>query len=140
MAGTFKFELVTPAKMLIPERGEDPKSQAVAEAEQVIVPGMDGQFTVLAGHAPLITSLRPGVLDIKLASGRRRVFVRGGVAEVMPDRLTILAQQLVDLDKADAGQIQAEKAAAEAMLGEAKTDDERMMAKSAIAELETVAR
>ncbi len=140
MAGTFKFELVTPAKMLIPERGDNPKVEPVVEAEQVIVPGMDGQFTVLAGHAPMITSLRPGVLDIKLASGRRRVFVRGGIAEVSPERLTILAQQLIDLDGLKDGELEAERRAAEAMLGEAKDDAERMLARTAIAELQAIGR
>lgn len=135
MAGTFKFELVTPAKMLIPERSDDGKTEQAAEAEQAVVPGMDGQFTVLAGHAPLITSLRPGVLEVKLTSGRRRVFVRGGIAEVSPDRLTILAQHLVDLDNADAEQIAAERKSAEALLSDAKDDSDRLMAQSALAAL-----
>jgi F-type H+-transporting ATPase subunit epsilon len=87
MAGTFKFELVSPERVLVS-----------AEASEVIVPGADGQFTVLPGHAPFISSLRPGTMLIKLASGERRVFVRGGIAEVEPDSLTILAQHLIDLE------------------------------------------
>ncbi len=137
MAGTFKFELVTPERMLIPAQGDDPRRPATAEAEQVIVPGADGQFTVLAGHAPVLSQLRPGVLEIKLTSGQRRVFVRGGFAEVEPDRLTILAQNFVDLD---AGEDAREKArselkAAEAWLADAKDDDTRMAAQSAIDQL-----
>ena len=135
MAGTFKFELVTPARMLIPERSADGKIEQSVEAEQAIVPGMDGQFTVLPGHAPVITSLRPGVLEVKLTTGRRRVFVRGGIAEVSPDRLTILAQHLVDLDNADAEQLAAERKTAETMLAEAKDDADRLMAQSALAAL-----
>lgn len=132
MAGTFKFELVTPERMLIPERSEDPKRQAVAEAEQVIVPGLDGQFTVMAGHAPVIAALKPGVLEIKLTSGLRRVFVRGGFAEVEPDRLTILAQHLVDLDAKDADKVKAEVELARADLAAAKTDEARLLAQSAL--------
>ena len=135
MAGTFKFELVTPARMLIPERSADGKIEQSVEAEQAIVPGMDGQFTVLPGHAPVITSLRPGVLEVKLTTGRRRVFVRGGIAEVSPDRLTVLAQHLVDLDNADAEQLAAERKTAETMLAEAKDDADRLMAQSALAAL-----
>ena len=135
MAGTFKFELVTPARMLIPERSADGKIEQSVEAEQAIVPGMDGQFTVLPGHAPVITSLRPGVLEVKLTTGRRRVFVRGGIAEVSPDRLTVLAQHLVDLDNVDAEQLAAERKTAETMLAEAKDDADRLMAQSALAAL-----
>lgn len=143
MAGTFKFELVTPERILIPERGDDPKKVTVAEAEQVVVPGLEGQFTVLAGHAPVIATLKPGVLEIKLTTGTRRVFVRGGFAEVEPDRLTVLAQHLVDLDVADhaerAKSIAAEVTSAEAMLAAAKDDLQRMSAQSAIEQLKAIA-
>ena len=56
MAGTFKFELVTPERILFSE-----------DAAQVVVPGVEGEFTVLAGHAPVISTLRPGVVDATLA-------------------------------------------------------------------------
>jgi F-type H+-transporting ATPase subunit epsilon len=125
MAGTFKFELVSPERVLVSE-----------DASEVIVPGMDGQFTVLAGHAPVISSLRPGTMIIKLASGERRVFIRGGIAEVEPDSLTILAQHLIDLEGSDrAPQIEAEIKTAEATLASAKDDLDRMMAEDTIAQL-----
>ena len=132
MAGTFKFELVTPEKMIIPERHEDAKKQAAVDAEQVVVPGADGQFTVLAGHAPVIAALRPGVLKIKLTSGARRVFVQGGFAEVEPDRLTILAQHYVDLDAKDRVKLDAALKSAEASLAGAKDDAERLDARDAV--------
>jgi len=125
MAGTFKFELVSPERVLVSE-----------DANEVIVPGMDGQFTVLAGHAPLITSLRPGTMIIKLTSGERRVFVRGGIAEVEPESLTILAQHLIDLEDAGRGShIEAEVKAAETLLATSKDDAERMAAEDTIAQL-----
>ena len=141
MAGTFKFELVSPEKMLIPLKSEDPRKVAVAEAEQVIVPGSEGQFTVLAGHAPVLTALRPGVIEIKLATGLRRVFVRGGFAEVEPARLTILAQRVVDLDDKDelARKLGLELTDAQAALSEAKDDAQRMIAKDAIDQLRGLA-
>jgi F-type H+-transporting ATPase subunit epsilon len=136
MAGTFKFELVTPERMLIPERGDDPKKEpAPVEAVQVIVPGADGQFTVLAGHAPVLTSLRPGVLDIQLASGHRRVFVRSGFADVDTDRLTILAEHLIDLDDPEPGAVKAELDVQEGALTNARDDEARAMARSAIDQL-----
>lgn len=124
MAGTFKFELVSPERILLSE-----------DAEQVIVPGMEGQFTVLAGHAPVISTLRPGVLDAQVAGGRRRVFVRGGFAEVGPDRLTVLAQHMLDLDNMDAERLAFEVRSAEQMLAEAKDDSSRMLAGEAVEQL-----
>ncbi|MGD9802923.1 MAG: ATP synthase F1 subunit epsilon [Hyphomicrobiaceae bacterium] len=125
MAGTFKFELVSPERVLVSE-----------DASEVIVPGMDGQFTVLAGHAPVISSLRPGTMIIKLASGERRVFVRGGIVEVEPDSLTVLAQQLIDLGDTGRGPlVEAEIKAAEATLAHSKDDIERMAAEDTIAQL-----
>jgi F-type H+-transporting ATPase subunit epsilon len=138
MAATFKFELVTPERMLIPESGDDPKRPAVAEAEQVVVPGLDGQFTVLAGHAPTISALKPGILEIKLTTGERRVFVRGGFAEVEPDRLTILAQHLIDLDAGDMDRIKVELEAARAELAAAKDDAARYLAQATIDELSAI--
>lgn len=127
MAGTFKFELVSPESILIS-----------ADAEQVIVPGMEGQFTVFAGHAPVISTLRPGVLDAQVEGGRRRVFVRGGFAEVEPQRLTVLAQHLLDLDALDAGQLAHELESAEQMLAEAKDDATRMVAGEAVEQLKAL--
>jgi F-type H+-transporting ATPase subunit epsilon len=125
MAGTFKFELVSPERVLLSE-----------DANEAIVPGMDGQFTVLVGHAPVISTLRPGTLVVKLAAGERRVFVRGGIAEVEPDSLTILAQHLIDLEGGGHGPtIEAEIRAAEATLAASKDDLERMAAEDTISQL-----
>src|SRR6185436_13064259 len=75
MAGTFKFELVTPERMALSQ-----------DATQVLVPGFEGEFTVLPGHAPVISALRPGVIDAALADARKvRVFVKGGLAEIDAD-------------------------------------------------------
>ncbi len=129
MAGTFKFELVSPERVLVSE-----------DASEVIVPGTDGQFTVLPGHAPFISSLRPGTMLIKLATGERRVFVRGGIAEVEPDSLTILAQHLIDLEDGGRGAaIEAEIKTAEAMLAASKDDAERLAAEDTITQLRAVA-
>ena len=91
MAGTFKFELVSPERQLVS-----------ADVEQVLVPGSEGDFTMLPNHAPLLTSLRPGLLDIVFSgSDRRRYFVRGGFAEVGPAGLTVLAETAIDLVELD---------------------------------------
>ncbi|MGE0457484.1 MAG: F0F1 ATP synthase subunit epsilon [Bauldia sp.] len=87
MADPFQFDLVSPERLLMSEK-----------ASQVVVPGSEGQFTVLIGHAPVMTTLRPGIVDITLAAGKReRIFVRGGFADVNADGLTILAENAVPL-------------------------------------------
>jgi F-type H+-transporting ATPase subunit epsilon len=127
MAGTFKFELVSPERILIS-----------ADAERVVVPGMEGQFTVLAGHAPVISTLRPGILDAQVEGGRRRVFVRGGFAEVGPERLTVLAQHMLDVDNLDAGHLAQELASAEHVLSESKDDTDRILANEAVEQLKAL--
>jgi F-type H+-transporting ATPase subunit epsilon len=117
MAATFNFELVTPERLLLS-----------GAAEQVVVPGAEGDFAVLAGHAPVISTLRPGILEITLEAGKQRVFVKKGVAEADPDRLTVLAQTAIAVADLDAAQIAAELKSAEAELAEAKDDQSKRMA------------
>ena len=124
MAGTFKFELVSPERILMS-----------VDADQVVVPGADGDFAVLAGHAPVIATLRPGVLDVTSAAGNRRLFVKAGFAEVDPTRLTVLAQKAYDVDDMSADVIADELKTAEAELAAAQTDDAKMMADTLVAEL-----
>lgn len=127
MVGTFKIELVSPERVLLS-----------GEATEVIVPGVAGDFTVLAGHAPVISAIRPGVLDIRQPSGQRRIYVRGGFAEVDPTQLTILAQNLVDVTEGDAAQLAMEMRVAEQMLASAADDDSRLLANDAIAALKSL--
>ena len=93
MAGKLHFDLVSPERQLMS-----------ADVEMVTVPGVEGDFGVLAGHAPVITTLRPGVLSVK-AQGtgeEQRIFVRGGFAEVNPQGLTILAEVAVPIAELNA--------------------------------------
>jgi F-type H+-transporting ATPase subunit epsilon len=77
---TLHFELVSPEKLVFS-----------GEVEQVDVPGAEGDFGVLAGHAPMVTTLRPGVLTVKAAGGEQKIVVLGGFAEVSASGLTVLA-------------------------------------------------
>jgi F-type H+-transporting ATPase subunit epsilon len=89
MAEAFNFELVAPERLLLSE-----------QVTSVVVPGMDGQFTVLSKHAPLMTTLKAGVVDVALASGgTKHIFVRGGFADVSEKGFTILAEQAMPLDE-----------------------------------------
>ncbi len=121
MAATFNFELVTPERLLLS-----------GAAEQVVVPGAEGDFAVLAGHAPVISTLRPGILEITMADGRQRIFVKKGVAEADPTRLTILAQTAVAVESLDAAAIASELKAAEGELAEAKDDQSKRMAETLV--------
>jgi F-type H+-transporting ATPase subunit epsilon len=129
MAEAFKFELVTPERMVLSE-----------EASQVVVPGTEGEFTVLAGHAPVISTLRPGVIAASLADNRTvRLFVRGGFAEVEQNRLVVLAQQALDVDAVDRGVLAAELKAAESKLAAASDDAARLAAHAAVEQLRALA-
>ena len=89
---TFHFELVSPEKVAFS-----------GEVDQVDVPGSEGDFGVLAGHAPLISLLRPGLMTVYAGGAQTKVVVLGGFAEMRPDGLTVLADvatSLEDLDRA----------------------------------------
>jgi F-type H+-transporting ATPase subunit epsilon len=90
MAEPFQFELVSPERELISE-----------PVEQVVVPGADGYFTVLKGHAPFMSTMKPGVVDVVNTGETLRIFVRGGFADVSAAGLTILAEQAIPLDDVD---------------------------------------
>jgi F-type H+-transporting ATPase subunit epsilon len=93
---------------------------------------------VLVAHAPVIATLRPGVIDVQLPGGRRRVFVKGGFADVQPEFLTVLAEKALDAEEVDGATISAEIEIAEAELKEAKDDDARWAAITAIEQLKTL--
>jgi F-type H+-transporting ATPase subunit epsilon len=129
MAGTFKFELVTPERMLVSE-----------DASQVVVPGAEGDFTVLPGHAPVISALRPGIIDAALGGKQARVFVNGGFAEVDADRLTVLVQRAFEVEAMDAATIASELQVAEADLSAAADDTAKRNASAAIEQLRALQR
>lgn len=129
MAGTFKFDLVSPERVLMS-----------AEAEEVVVPGVDGQFTVLPGHAPVISALLPGVIKVRLANGRKSIYVKGGFVEVNPESMTVLAAHAFVVEDADPRQLDNELAAAEASLAAEKDDEALRHISRAIDELKALRR
>ena len=85
---TVDFDVITPDRLLLTD-----------SADMVVAPGGDGDFGVLPGHAPLLTTLRPGVLDIHRGGKvTTRIFVAGGFAEVSNNRLTVLAEEAQAVD------------------------------------------
>jgi|SRR6187200_1748227 F-type H+-transporting ATPase subunit epsilon len=130
MADTFKFELVTPERMLMSQ-----------DAARVVVPGMEGRFTVLPGHAPVISALRPGLIELTLADTRTaRIFVKGGFVEVDAAQVTVLAERAWDVEDLDQATIAAELQTAEAELAAASSDAGRLAAVSAVEQLKALQR
>ncbi|MEQ8824002.1 MAG: F0F1 ATP synthase subunit epsilon [Filomicrobium sp.] len=129
MAGTFKFELVSPERILMS-----------VDAQQVIVPGAEGEFTVMAGHAPVVSSLLPGVIHVTTADSKQAVFVRSGFAEVNAEALTILAERAFIVEEADPRQIESELDAAQKALDDCDTDDARLHVNRAIEELKALVK
>ncbi len=123
MADNIKLEVVTPEKSVISE-----------DVHIVMVPGSEGEFGVLAGHTPFLTSLKVGSVHWRDSTGKEvAAFVNGGFAEALPDRVTILAESAerrrdIDLARAKAAKERAEKRLA----GEGK-DADVARAKAALA-------
>ncbi len=91
MAESFNFELVSPERLLLSE-----------SVNEVIIPGTDGEMTVMANHAPVMTTIRPGIVEVRAASGdNNRYVVFGGFADILPEGCTLLAESAVHVDDID---------------------------------------
>lgn len=125
---TFRFELVSPERLLFS-----------GEVEEVIVPGVEGELTVLKDHAPLMTTLRPGIVTIGETGGKRtRLFVRGGFADVAPAGLTILAESAMPFEELDAAKIEIELQDANEVLAASKTEETRRLASERVDQLRSL--
>jgi F-type H+-transporting ATPase subunit epsilon len=104
MAGNIRLEVVTPQKEVVKE-----------EAQIVMAPGVLGEFGVLIGHTPFMTALNVGTIRYTDAQGQEHsVFVSGGFAEALPDKVTVLAEsaeksQEIDIDRARAAMERAQQ-------------------------------
>ena len=116
MADRIHFDLVSPEEMLLSE-----------DVDMVTLPGAEGYFGVLAGHAPVISSLRPGVIEVKGGeTPGRRIFVRGGFAEVDATKVVVLAEEAIPLEDFDLAALDERIKDTEEDLAAAKSDSERM--------------
>jgi F-type H+-transporting ATPase subunit epsilon len=115
MAEKIHFDLVSPERMLLSE-----------DVDMVTLPGAEGYFGVLAGHAPVISSLRPGVIEVTGGSTPNlRLFVRGGFAEVDAKKVIVLAEEAIPMADFDIAALDRRIADTEEDLAIAKTDAER---------------
>lgn len=120
--GKVEFELVSPEKLLLSER-----------VDMVVVPGEEGNFGVLAQHAPLISAVRPGVIDVHNGGKvTEQIFVAGGFAEVTPARCTVLAEQAVPIAEIDRSAAEQQLKDAQENVADAKDDAERLAAEKQV--------
>lgn len=121
MADKLHFDLVSPEKRLM-----------TADVDRVTVPGTEGQFGVYADHAPVMSALRPGMVEILDGSETKRIFVRGGFVEVNKEGLTVLAEEAIAEEDLDAAAIAQQVQDAEEDVSDAKDDTARQKAQETL--------
>ncbi len=121
MADKLNFNLVSPERELFAE-----------EVDEVIVPGLEGDFGVLANHAPFMSVLAPGMLVVKTGGTEKQIFVRGGFADVTPSGLTVLAEFAVPAEELTGDTLGAQKDSAKAELDAADNPEGTFLAQRAV--------
>jgi F-type H+-transporting ATPase subunit epsilon len=127
MAAKIAFDLVSPERLLLS-----------TEAQMVTVPGAEGYLGVMAGHAPLVTTLRAGMIDVSTDGQHDRYFIRGGFAEIGPGKITVLAEEALPMTEMDLAVLDQRIADAQDDEIAAKTDEERLKAAQLLDDLKLV--
>ncbi len=129
MADSIAFELVSPDRLLMS-----------ADVAQVMLSGREGDFTVLPGHAPVVTTLRPSIVEVIQTAGGdvTRIFVRGGFADVAADRLTVLAEEAIMVDELDRAALEQRIQDATEDFDDATDDDTRDVARELLDRLQAL--
>jgi F-type H+-transporting ATPase subunit epsilon len=128
MAESFQFELVSPERLLVSEK-----------VESVVIPGAEGEMTVMANHAPVMTTVKPGVVTVKAASGaEERYVVFGGFADILPSGCTLLAESATAVKNIDRADVARRIQEAREDLADAKDDDSRTKAEQFLHQLTTL--
>jgi len=117
MTDSFQLEIVTPEKMVVRD-----------VAEEIQIPGRNGYLGVLPGHAPLITELGAGEIRYRAGGQSHRFAVAWGFAEVLPDRVTVLAETVERADEIDVSRAQQSLERAEESLKSAQTEEDVSLA------------
>ncbi|MDN2567747.1 F0F1 ATP synthase subunit epsilon [Aquibium sp. A9E412] len=128
MPDSFKFELVSPERLLVSE-----------DVSSVVVPGTEGDMTVMAQHAPTMTSIKPGVVTVNAAGGgAERYVVFGGFADIQPESCTLLAESAMRVDDIDRDDLTRRIQEAREDVSDAGDDDSRTKAEDYLAQLTTL--
>jgi F-type H+-transporting ATPase subunit epsilon len=124
MTDKIAFDIVSPERLLISD-----------SADMVTVPGTEGYMGVMAGHSPVVTTLRPGMIDITNNGTDSRYFIRGGFAEINADKVTVLAEEAIPFSELDLAVIDQRIKDVEEDLIAAKSDAERSKVEAELQEL-----
>ena len=128
MAEAFQFELVSPERLLVSE-----------QVEFVVIPGAEGEMTVMANHAPVMSTIKPGVVTVNPVSGpAERYVVFGGFADILPTGCTLLAESAVSVKDIDKGEIARRIQEAREDLNDAKDHHSRTRAEEFLNQLSTL--
>jgi F-type H+-transporting ATPase subunit epsilon len=127
MASRIAFDLVSPERLLLS-----------TEADMVTVPGTEGYLGVMAGHAPLVTTLRAGMIDVQTGGQDDRYFIRGGFAEIGPAKITVLAEEAIPMTEMDLAVLDQRISDAQSDEIAAKGDAERLKASQMVDDLKLV--
>lgn len=122
----FNFELVSPERLLLSER-----------VSEVVIPATEGEMTVMANHAPTMTTIKPGIVTVKAADGKvSRYVVFGGFADILPTGCTLLAESAVPVEELDRSLIEKRIEAAKIELDDiAHSDEQRTRVETFLTEL-----
>lgn len=110
----FNFELVSPERLLLSE-----------QVSEVVIPASEGEMTVLANHAPVMTTIKPGVVTVKAGGKTDRYVVFGGFADILPTGCTLLAESAVHVDEISKDMLDKRIDAARAELDNADGDEHK---------------
>ena len=127
MANKIAFELVAPERLLLS-----------CTADMVTVPGTEGYMGVMAGHAPLVSTLRAGMVDVNMDGKDDRYFIRGGFAEIGPSKITILAEEALPMTEMDLSVLDQRISDAQEDEIAAKSDEDRQKAAQLVDDLKLV--
>ena len=127
MADKISFDLVSPERLLLSTK-----------ADMVTVPGTEGYMGVMAGHSPLVSTLRAGMIDVQVDGKDDRYFIRGGFAEISPAKITVLAEEALPMTEMDLAVLDQRIADAQEDEIAAKTDTDRQKAAQLVDDLKLV--
>jgi F-type H+-transporting ATPase subunit epsilon len=127
MADKIAFDLVSPEKLLLS-----------VLADMVTVPGAEGYMGVMAGHSPLVSTLRAGMIDVNIGGKDDRYFIRGGFAEINPEKITVLAEEAIPMTELDIAVLDQRIRDAQEDEIAAKTDADRLRAAQIVDDLKLV--
>ena len=129
MAESFNFELVSPEQLLLS-----------AKVTEIVLPGSEGEMTVMADHSPVMTTIRPGVVTVKQENGETQKFVVfGGFADILPESCTLLAESALAVSEFRKDALAKRVELARADLAEAQSDEGKTRIAQLVADLECLA-